>query len=64
MPKLSILTTAEAKTFLTKVDLEKLTKLLTEGKLSTLLVPNEEPVIEVRGSLVKYFDVISLLGTV
>lgn len=56
------LTRAEAEAFLTKDDLEKLMQQISEARIQAVLADERSPVVVVRGKVIKFFDVLSILG--
>jgi hypothetical protein len=60
--KNAILSKAEAKAFLTRADLEKLEDEINNGALKATIVDEQTACIEVRGKIVRLFDVLELIG--
>jgi hypothetical protein len=61
--KNAILSKAEAKAFLTRADLEKLEQSVEAGTLKATITVDQTPCIEVRGKIVRLFDVLELIGS-
>jgi hypothetical protein len=60
---MTIISKAEAKTLLTKSDLERLMKLMEAQMLRADASTRPIPFIVIRGQKVSLFDVLDLLGT-
>lgn len=58
-----ILTSIEAKAFLTRADLEMLEEQARKAQLRAIVTDQPAPYLTVRGKYIQLFDVLQLLGT-